>query len=140
MTGVHRAMGDHARTIAGVALVAAYAALASGTHPFTDGADIVTALPLAAAVVAVAVRMRAGPGRDRTVGPNGPDAAPNRLALVWAAVALVIAGWELFCYLAGPRAAHPTLSSLLDTLDAGHGGRALCFALWLGLGWVVAVR
>ena len=83
-------------------------------------------------------RIRIGPRPGPAVGPDGPGTAPSRLALVWAVAAVVITGWELFCYLAAPRSAHPTLSSLLDTLDASHGGKALAFALWLGLGWALA--
>jgi hypothetical protein len=135
VTGTHGTAAHRRWAVAGgVALVAAYAALASATHPFTDGADIVTAVPLAAVVVATGVRMRAGPRAHPEVRPDGPGATPNRLGLVWVAAAAVIAGWELACYVATPRSAHPTLSSLLDALDAGHGGKTVAFALWLGLG------
>ncbi len=48
---------------------------------------------------------------------------------------LAATGWELYCYLNLPRAAHPTLSSLLDMLDATRTGKIVAFASWLVLGW-----
>ena len=53
----------------GVAVALAYAALASSTRPFTGGADVVTALPLAVAVVAMVVRDCAPPVPGPPVPP-----------------------------------------------------------------------
>jgi hypothetical protein len=133
VTRIHLLAGGRRWAVA-VSVVVAYASVASFTHPFTDGADLVTALPIAAAAVMVA-RMRSswpGPSPAR-VGEEG--STPNRWWGVWAAVAAAAAGWELYCYTAAPRSEHPTLSSLLDALDASHPGRAAAIALWLALGW-----
>ncbi len=118
----------------GLAVALTVAVLASLTRPFTGGADAVTALPLAVAAGAAVVRMRS-PRPDPMVPGLGRAVTAHRRWLVWAAAAAVIAGWELYCYTAAPRSEHPTLSSLLDTLDSTHAGKAIAFALWLALGW-----
>ncbi len=135
MTRIHRMAGGYPWAAAAVVAAVAYASLASLTHPFTDGADIVTALPIAVALVVMVVRMRSGPPTGPLTGVGEHGRTPNRLWLLWAAMAVLVTGWELYCYAAAPRSAHPTLSSLFDGLDAGHGGKALAFALWLALGW-----
>ena len=56
------------------------------------------------------------------------------------ALALAALGWELTCYLRSPRAAYPTFSSLLDSLTVHPAGKAVAFALWLALGWVLVGR
>jgi hypothetical protein len=58
----------------------------------------------------------------------------------WTAALLHVGGWELFCYADAPRRAHPTLSSLLDTLTAHQVGRAVAFLGWLAFGWYAVTR
>jgi len=115
-----------------------YAVLASFTRPFTGGADVVTAVPLVVAVLVTARstwELRRSHEREPAVGEI--DAAPRRKrrGIVWTAPILAGAGWELYCFVNLPRAAHPTLSSLLDILDATRAGKAVAFASWLVLGW-----
>jgi hypothetical protein len=126
-------------TVVAAALGLAYALLASFTRPFTSAADVVTAVPLALAVV-VTVRSTSGAGRRpkeiRPAGGETPGALHSpRAGFVWLVPVLAAAGWELFCYVNLPRASHPTLSSLLDTLDATRPGKVVGFASWLVLGW-----
>jgi hypothetical protein len=115
-----------------------YALLASFTRPFTGGADVVTAVPL---VIAVLVLVRSTSERRRSQarepGVGEIDAVPTRerRGIVWAAPILAGAGWELYCLVNLPRAAHPTLSSLIDILDATRAGKTVAFASWLVLGW-----
>jgi hypothetical protein len=123
------------QVVVGVVVALALASLASVTHPFTVAADIVTGFPIVVAAVIVAVAMRTRSPRPEPVDRADGHARPNRLWLVWVVAAVAIAGWELYCYTAGPRSAHPTLSSLLDTLDATHAGKTLAFGAWLALGW-----
>ncbi len=108
--------------------------LASFTRPFTWGADVVTAVPLALAVV-VTVRFTLAAGRrsQETRPAVGAEirSAPmpeHDAGIVWAAPILAATGWELYCFANLPRAAHPTLSSLLDMLDATRArqDRRLC--------------
>jgi hypothetical protein len=110
----------------------AYAALASFTHPFTVGADVVVALPLAVAVVVMVVRSRSP--RCRTADQPGRTGRRSPGSLAWAALAAVAIGWELFCFTSEPRSAHPTLSSLMDMADATRWGKVLLFAAWMALG------
>ncbi len=48
-----------------------------------------------------------------------------------------VTAWELYCLFTLPRRVHPTLSSLLDMLDARPAGKVVAFAVWLVLGWLV---
>jgi hypothetical protein len=110
----------------------AYAALASFTDPFTLGADVVVALPLALAVVAMVVRSRSP--RPRAADRPGRAARWSPGSLAWAGLAAAAIGWELFCFTAEPRSAHPTLSSLMDMADATRWGKVSLFAAWMALG------
>ena len=114
----------------------AYAVVASFTKPFTIGADVLTAVPIGLAAVVFGVRMR-WPRRFRSVAtgdPTEPEASINRWSWVWLAMAGLVLAWELFVYSQAPRHLHPTLSSLIDTVNAGHLGKTVMFGLWLLLG------
>ncbi len=116
----------------------AYATLASITHPFTEGAELVTAVPLVTAVVAMAVRTvttrrSAVAVRSVQMLPQ-PDTGANRRSLAWITMLVVISGWEVYCYASAPRSEHPTLSTFIDLLDSTRAGKAVGFALWLALG------
>jgi hypothetical protein len=115
----------------------AYAGLASFTRPFTIGADLVVAVPLAAAVAAMVVRSRS----PRIRATDQPGRAARRWpgSVAWAVLAAVAIGWELFCFTAEPRSAHPTLSSLMDMADTTRWGKVLLFAAWMGLGWYLVL-
>ncbi|MGP0031725.1 MAG: hypothetical protein ACLPVF_14605 [Acidimicrobiales bacterium] len=127
-----------ALAVAGLAAAVA----ASFTHPFTPGADVVTAIPLGIAVVVLARRRHADgrPALDPHPAPPATGSVPaHRWASVWLALATAIVGWELYCYLSAPRSAHPTLSVLINMLEATPTGKALAFFLWLALGWYLVV-
>lgn len=110
---------------------------AAATSPFSWPADIVTAIPIVAVAVAAVVLWPARP--DRSAELVDSDAArPSYLG--WVALLAVIAAWELVEYLArGSRSMHPTLSSMVDALDARFWGKAIVFLVWLSLG-VAIVR
>lgn len=109
---------------------AGYAWWATDLRPFT--------LPLTAAVlvgslVAVAVGATLLPARIYRPG------RPPRLDL-WVALGAALALWELGSFLQHPRARHPTLSSLTNTLLQSHVARALGLLTWLGAGTRLARR
>ena len=121
--------------------------VASRTHAFTWGADVVTALPLALATVLLALRSRpasavdTAAAVDTTAGDGRTGRHPRILgidaAFLWVGPVAAVTAWELYCLFTLPRSAHPTLSSLLDILDARPAGKALAFAAWLVLGWLL---
>jgi hypothetical protein len=116
----------------------AYGVVASFTHPFTWAADIVTAAPLALAVLVVVWATVVGSGAELPSPVVAPvDGAPRRrrAGIFWLAPVLAFAGWELYCYASLPRVTHPTLSSLIDIADATRFGKTVVFATWLVLGW-----
>jgi len=113
------------------------AVVASFTRPFTFGADAVTAVPLAAAVV---VTLRLFLKRGKTSSPAPAIVEEGRLSrwwLGWMGALAVVTAWELFCLASAPRAAHPTLSVLIDMLDSTRVGKIVAFTSWLALGWLL---
>ena len=119
------------------------AAVASFTHPFTMGADIVTAIPLVIGFLVVVRRViskRYSPAAPQAeVSPAGREPL-TRWALVWLALLVTVAGWEAYSFLSAPRSQHPTLSTLIDLLDSTQAGRGFAFLLWLALGWYLVTR
>jgi hypothetical protein len=139
------------RPLIGAALLGAcvLAVLASFTHPFTLGADVVTAIPLGAMVGAETVRLirshrlralagvRPGPV-DNSV--DSPVIRGVRGFIPWIVLSGVVVGFELFNYFELPRHAHPTLSSLSDEVTRSPAGTAVLFVAWLALGALLLKR
>jgi len=122
---------------------------ASFTHPFTLGADVVTAIPLGAMLGAEAVRLirshlsrahagvRPGPVDSPVDNPGGqscPKLHPLDSSFGGGR------GLELFNYFEQPRRAHPTLSSLSDEVTRSPAGTAVLFVAWLVLGALLLKR
>ena len=121
----------------GLSSACGLAALGSFQHPFTFGANIVTALALFVGLVAQVVcrlldRARRKSG-DYTVAA-GPSDRGLRIQIPWIVLAMAFTAFELLEYLSEPRRAHPTLSSLSDELTSSQTGRAVLFLAWLALG------
>jgi hypothetical protein len=141
MAMLHRLVQGRGRVICVTAVGAALATWVSFTNPFTVGADLVTAIPLGIGVAVLVRRLRTE--RRTAPVPDGATSRPallNRWALIWLGLLVTVVGWELYCYLSAPRAQHPTLSALIDMLDASPGGKFVAFLLWLALGWYLVVR
>ncbi len=133
-----------AAPVTGLVLVAsaALAALAATTRPFTLAADAVVTVGFAGLVAVLVMQWRHRPEPPLIARRSGPSPTPRwgrRLAL-WVVPVAAAVGWELFNYLETPRAAHPTVSSMLDAVDATHVGHGLVFAGWLALGWYLVTR
>jgi hypothetical protein len=121
------------------------AALASVTRPFTGPAEFVLILAFTAmfTVVLTPLRSPSSPGPPDHRRSEASAAGDLRWGARWAWWVVPVAaslGWELFCYLGTPRASHPTLSSMLDMVDATHLGRGLAFGVWLVAGWYLVSR
>src|SRR5262245_19170730 len=57
---------------------------------------------------------------------------------VWAVLLGAVLLWELISFLGHPREAHPTISSITDSMQAEHVLRWLFFGGWLAIGWSIA--
>ncbi len=121
------------RRLFGLLLVAmaGYALGAATTTAFTQPANVVTALPIVIVAVLVVVRWPLRPhprrGAAREAGTH-----PFR---AWVILFAAVVAWELAEYASrGSRAAHPTLSSMLDAIDRYYLLKALIFFGWLYLG------
>ncbi len=123
-----------------VVLACGLAVVVSFTHPFTLRADIVTAIPLAAMLVAqvvFAIRSR----RRLAVPGGGSGESPRfRRFIPWLAVFALLTAFELLVFFEQPRQSHPTLSSLSDDLTRWHAGKAALFLAWLLLGYLFLRR
>jgi hypothetical protein len=104
---------------------------ASGVRTFTHPAEVLTYLPILV-VLALTLRPRAAPSGIRS-GPR-----PTwRSVMPWVAAIALLVGWELSELFSQPRQAHPTLSSITNTLLSTHPSRFLGFLGWLALGWLM---
>jgi hypothetical protein len=114
-----------------------YAWAAAATTPFTWAANAVTAVPIVAVAVLAVVRWPARPDRGPAMTCDGRS-PPRHPHLTWLVLLAVIVGWELVEYFwRGSRSAHPTLSSMVDALDAHAIGKAIAFLAWLWLGTAI---
>lgn len=116
--------------------VVVYAWIAAGLRPFTLPEYVLVALPMIPVVVLTARRVRPEP----LDGPPPAEEGWHRAALLWLAVLLVLAAWELLAVLSSPREDHPTLSYLADRVMSVHVGRTVFFLGWLVLGAALALR
>jgi hypothetical protein len=113
-----------------VVVLAAYSWFASGLRAFTLPVDLAVGVPVVL-LLGLSWR-RSGLGRP----PVGLQTRPNaRGTAVWAALIGVLAAWELVAYVSSSRHAHPTLSSISDSITSGHAARAVVFGLWIIVGW-----
>jgi len=129
--------------VAGAVLVAValgLAGAASFTTPFTVPADVVVGagFVLLGALLVLQWRWAGAPpvlARPPMTGPAGHWRRWNWRWAIWLAPMAAVVAFELFNYTQLPRNAHPTLSSLLDSLTASHPGHAVAFLAWLVFGW-----
>ena len=120
-------------------VVAGYCYVASGTKPFTSGADTVTAVALAVGAATGLSSWLRRRSDDQRLAPGGPRGR----VLPWMVLLAALLVWELVTYVAGfsaGRHAFPTISSLADEAFRNRGAKAAAFACWLGLGWGVVRR
>ncbi len=117
--------------VAGLTAAVCWSWLASGVRTFTHPAEVLTYLPILA-VLALTLRPRAAPSGMRS------EPRPTwRSVMPWVAAVALLVGWELSELFSQPRQAHPTLSSITNTLLSTHPSRFLGFLGWLALGWLM---
>lgn len=126
----------HHLALPAVAAVLGWAWFASGVRPFTLPAEVLTFVP-GFVVLVLTVRPRAQPytPAERTGAARRP--LPVRQWLPWAALVVALGALELSELFSKPRSAHPTLSSLTNTLIDTHPSRWAAYTVWLGLGWLL---
>jgi hypothetical protein len=120
--------------IAVVAGVSAYAWWATAVAPFTAGAYLAVALPVAG--LAIAALVLPGPPRLRRPAERPWYGALPWVGLLAVAVALESAGLVL----GGRSTGVPTLSTVVDHALAWHAVRFVLFLAWLALGWAPVAR
>ncbi len=101
-----------------------YAWWAVGFRPFTWPA-LMAVVVAGVGTIVLGTRRRRPPER-RALNTNG--------VLIWGIVCALLVGWELAAYFQHPRAAHPTVSSLVDPVIDWRPARALAFLAWIALG------
>jgi hypothetical protein len=130
---------DTSRLRKGVAVVVvlAYGWWFTDRQPFTGGADLALLVPIVLLIgIAQTRRFRR---RHEPPAPTGPRAPMFHFAVVvWSAIAAAVLAWELLALRSSPRSQHPTISSLVETIEQHHVGRIVLFLAWLWLGWTLA--
>jgi hypothetical protein len=118
-----------------IAAAACDAVLASVSRPFTARADITTGVGIGGALLlGAAARWCQRPAELGTEASSGPSLSRAAVA-AWSILVAAIAALEIVNFLGKPRAIHPTISSLLNSLTGHEVLRGLLFAAWLGAGW-----
>ena len=132
---VRRSDGGGVVVVVALVVSAGYALGAAATTPFSLAANIVTGLAIAIVTVLAIVLWPARPERAGVLVPDAEGSRPRHPYAAWVVLLAVVVGWELVEYLLrGSRSAHPTLSSMIDALDAHYLAKALVFFAWLWLG------
>jgi hypothetical protein len=120
-----------------VLTVLAFSVVVGGFERYTWPPTVAVLLP-AVAVLVIGWR---GPLRPRPV----PPPVDARSVWAWSFVLVAAGSWELVALLLQPTLQegstdHPTVSVLMDSVLAGHLGRSVTLALWLGLGWFLLAQ
>jgi hypothetical protein len=123
--------------LAGAIAALGYAWVVAGLRPFTLPENVLVALPMIPVVVLAARRRQASP--IEPMRPLDTGSVP-RGAVVWLALFLAFAAWELLALFSSPRDDHPTLSSIADRIMSTHAGRTAVVFAWLAVGAALAVR
>ncbi len=120
--------------IVGVLIVAAYAWLATGVHPFTSRAYVAVSIPVVVTLAFYAIRG----------GFSEPDATnyyrrrsleTARITGPWCGLIVAALALEIVGLALGGRSKDvPTLSTTVDHLLVAHWGRWLLFLWWLWIG------
>ncbi len=100
-------------------------------------------LTIAVAVPGVAAVTFAWLGTPTTTREDPGEERPS--ALPWVVVLLALAAWEVQALLLQPSLttsswAHPTLSTLMDSVLVSHVGRSISLFIWLALGGYLLER
>ncbi len=111
-----------------------WAWFASGVRTFTRPAEVLTFLP-GVAVSVLTLRPSAGSVRPVSKGGAPPDRRWG--ILPWIGVLVLAVGWELTELFSQPRQAHPTVSSLTNSLLSTHPSRFVGYLAWLAVGWLL---
>ena len=102
-------------------------------RPFSPGA--LEALAVAAVVVVAAALVHRRRTRTGTPVPRAKWFRTS--AVLWCVVVVAVVAWELVA-LPRPRATHPTISSMIESVEQYHVLRLALFVLWVALGWTIA--
>jgi hypothetical protein len=123
----------------GAAFVAvlAYGYWFTDRQPFSGGASLALLVPVVVLIGIAETRRFRRRASARDVQTR--RAPLRRLAIVaWSTVLTALTAWELLALRSSPRSAHPTISSLVESIEQYHVGRIVLFFAWLWLGWTLA--
>jgi hypothetical protein len=121
---------------AGWTAVLAYGWWFTDRQPFSSGALVALAVAVGVLIVGVEVRR----GRAEIAPPGaatGRAARSGSAVVVWSALTLAVVAWELTALGSLPRAAHPTISSLVESAEQYHIARLGLYAAWVWFGWTM---
>jgi hypothetical protein len=132
--GIHVAViGTRAQLVAAFAVLMGFGWWVTALPPFSVAATVGVLVAGAALIVLARLwRRRAA----TVVSDDGADATAG--LWVWVVILVAVVVWELISFFGHPREAHPTISSITDSMQAEHIFRWLFFGGWLAIGWSLA--
>ena len=130
------ARASRSRVGAAFVAVLAYGYWFTDRQPFSGGAALALLVPVVALIATAEWRRARRAGAPAVRVPRAPR---FRSAVVaWSSVAIAVLVWELLALRSLPRSAHPTISSLVQSIEQYHAGRVVLYFAWLWLGWTLA--
>jgi hypothetical protein len=133
--GIHVAVISARRMLwAGFAALIAFGWWVTAQAPFSTSGTV--GVLVAGAALILLARVQRGHTPPSTESGDGTD--DHERLWIWAVVFGLLVVWELITLFSHPRDAHPTISSIVDPLQAEHAVRWLLFGGWLAFGWSLA--
>jgi hypothetical protein len=118
-------------------VVLAYGWWFTDREPFSPGAFRAMMVAVAAVIVAATVRRRRFTP-ERADSATRPAQWFRAAVVVWSALAGAVVAWELLALRSLPRSAHPTISSITESVEQFHVTRLALYAAWVWFGWMLA--
>jgi hypothetical protein len=117
--------------------VLAYGWWFTDRQPFSRGAFL--ALVVGVALIIAGAVVRRPRAANTPTEPSTPHTPRFRSAAVtWSVLSVAVIAWELIALRSLPRAAHPTISSLVESAEQYHIARLALYAAWVWFGWTIA--
>jgi hypothetical protein len=131
---IHVAMvGARGQLVVAFAVLMAFGWWVTAQPPFSVAATV--GVLISGATLIVLARL----WRRQDAAPVSDDSAEaNQRIWLWVVLLVALLVWELISFLGHPREAHPTISSITDSMQAEHVFRWLFFGGWLAIGWSLA--
>jgi drug/metabolite transporter (DMT)-like permease len=118
-------------------VVLAYGWWFTDREPFSPGAFRALMVAVAGVIIVATVRRRRFAPARRAAAARSSQWFRSAV-VVWSVVAAAVLAWELLALRSLPRSAHPTISSITESVEQFHLTRLALYAGWIWFGWMLA--